>query len=166
MNLMNDDVFAEDWWRRYCPDLSPNESARGIYLIGSLRNPWVPIVAEALREDGHEVFDDWYSAGPKADDYWQEHQQYKGLSYGEALKGYAARNVYEFDKTHLDRCAAAVLVMPAGRSGHMELGYMLGRGKKGYVLFDAEPERWDVMYQLANGVFFRIEELRKELLRA
>jgi hypothetical protein len=43
---------------------------------------------------------------------------------------------------------------------------MRGSGKKCFVLFDKEPERWDVMYQFADGgVFFDtnrlIEELRK-----
>jgi len=39
-----------------------------LYLIGSLRNPRVPEVAEILRWNGHLVFDDWYAAGPEADD--------------------------------------------------------------------------------------------------
>ncbi len=36
----------------------------------------------------------------------------------------------------------------------MELGYILGQGKKGFILFDEEPERWDVMLNFASGVFF------------
>ena len=40
-----------------------------IYTIGSLRNEKVPLIANALRDAGHEVFDDWYGAGPEADDY-------------------------------------------------------------------------------------------------
>ena len=56
------------------------------------------------------------------------------------------------------------MVMPAGKSGHLELGYMLGQGKKGYILFDKEPDRWDVMYQFATGVFFNKEELINELI--
>jgi hypothetical protein len=61
--------------------------------------------------------------------------------------------VYAFDHAHLTRCEGAVLVLPAGKSAHLELGWMLGRGKKGYVLFDKEPERWDVMYQFADAGF-------------
>jgi hypothetical protein len=53
--------------------------------------------------------------------------------------------------------------MPAGRSGHLELGYMKGRGKKTYVLFDKEPERWDVMYRFADAVCFSNDELIKAL---
>jgi hypothetical protein len=56
--------------------------------------------------------------------------------------------------------------MPAGKSGHLELGYMLGQGKRGYVLFDKEPERWDIMYQFATDDFFCKEELVAELKNA
>lgn len=134
-----------------------------IYLIGSLRNPHIPKIGQELRQEGFEVFDDWFAGGPIADDSWQEYEKSKGTPYDLALKGYAAKHVYEFDKYHLDRSDIAILVLPAGKSGHLELGYMAGKGKKTYVLFDKEPERWDVMYQFANGVFFSTEDLIKEL---
>jgi len=53
--------------------------------------------------------------------------------------------------------------MPAGKSCHLELGYMVGKGKKCYVLFDKEPDRWDIMYGFATDVFFSLDELKKEL---
>jgi hypothetical protein len=46
-----------------------------IYLIGSLRNPKIIETALKIRAAGHEVFDDWISAGPEADDYWQKYEQ-------------------------------------------------------------------------------------------
>jgi nucleoside 2-deoxyribosyltransferase len=130
-----------------------------IYLIGSLRDANVPKVAKQLREAGHEVFDDWYAAGPEADDYWQRYEQERGHSYPEALEGYAANHVFHYDHKHLDRCEGAVLVMPCGRSGHLELGYMLGQGKPGWVLLPKEPERWDVMYRFATGVHFTVADV-------
>ena len=72
-----------------------------IYLIGSLRNPRIPEIAEQLRNAGHEVFDDWYAAGPEADDYWQKYEQNRGHNYKQALEGYAAKHVYNFDKFQL-----------------------------------------------------------------
>src|ERR1041385_5062405 len=100
-----------------------------LYLIGSLRNPAVPALGEALRAHGHEVFDDWYAAGPEADDKWKEYEVSRGRSYREALKGHAAKHVFEFDLHHLNRCDGCVLVLPAGRSGHLEFGFMCGKGK-------------------------------------
>jgi|TARA_R100000008_G_C3496353_1_gene121346 nucleoside 2-deoxyribosyltransferase len=136
-----------------------------IYTIGSLRNEKVPLIANALRDAGHEVFDDWYAAGPEADDYWQAYETARGHNYKQALDGYAAKDVYNFDKHHLDRNDVVVLVLPAGKSGHLEFGYSIGKGKKGYILFDDDVEncRWDVMYQFADGVFFKLDELIHQL---
>ena len=130
-----------------------------IYLIGSLRNPRVPQVGNELRDAGFNVFDDWFAAGPEADDRWKDYERHRHHTYAEALAGAAARNVFEFDKRNLQASDVAVLVLPAGRSGHLELGFMLGQGKKGYVLIDQDPERWDVMYLFATGVCFSVTEL-------
>lgn len=133
-----------------------------IYLIGSLRNLEVPKIAARMRQAGLEVFDDWYAAGPEADDCWRDYEKEKGHSYKEALAGAAARNVFDFDKRHLDAASTVVLCLPAGRSGHLELGYCIGRGKKAYILIDS-PERWDVMYQFATGIYTDLEELIDEI---
>lgn len=135
-----------------------------IYLIGSLRNPEIPVLGKRLRQYGFEVFDDWFAAGPIADDSWQEYEKGRGTTYDQALKNYAARHVFSFDLYHLNRADIGVLALPAGKSGHLELGYLIGRGKPGYVLFDKEPERWDVMYQFAKGVFFDVDVLAKEII--
>lgn len=134
-----------------------------IYLIGSLRNPAIPDIGNQLRAAGHRVFDDWFAAGPAADDCWQEYEKRRGRSYEEALRGFAARNTFGFDKSHIDAADTGVLVMPAGKSGHLELGHMTGKGKRGFVLFDQEPERWDCMYQFATGVFFDLPSLVRVL---
>lgn len=122
-----------------------------IYLIGSLRNTAIPLVAKELRSSGFEVFDDWYAAGPEADDYWKAYEIARGRDYITALKGAAAKHIFEFDKHHLDKCAAALLVLPAGKSAHLELGYLRGLGKPTVILLDS-PDRWDVMYSFAGCV--------------
>jgi len=125
-----------------------------IYLIGSLRNGAIPATASLLRQHDYQVFDDWYAAGPEADDYWKSYEQARGRGYIEALQGEAAKNVHRFDQSHLDGAAAAILVLPAGKSGHLELGYMAGKGKKTFILLDAEHDRWDVMYRFADAVMY------------
>lgn len=135
------------------------EPERLIYIIGSLRNPRIPEVSKALRDANHQVFDEWYAAGDKADDAWRDYERERGLSYLEALRlSKAAQHVFDFDYQWLSRADAAVLVLPAGKSGHLELGWMLGCGKKGYILLD-EPDRWDVMYKFATGVASSLPEL-------
>jgi nucleoside 2-deoxyribosyltransferase len=130
-----------------------------IYLIGSLRNDKVPELAEELRKEGFSVFDQWHAAGPEADDWYYKYAKARGWSYSEALDSHFARHVFLFDKTHIDAADIGVLLMPAGRSGHIELGYMLGRGKPGFVLFPEEPERFDQMYQFTSGVYFDLASL-------
>lgn len=129
-----------------------------IYLIGSLRNPEVPKLAASLRKLGFYVFDDWFAAGPEADDYWRDYEQARGHNFAKALDGHAAHHVFNFDKEHLDACDIGVLLLPAGKSGHLELGYMIGQGKEAYIIYPEEPERFDVMYLFANRVFGSIDD--------
>lgn len=130
-----------------------------------MRNPQVPLLAERLREQGYDVFDDWYAAGPEADDKWRDYERARQHSYGDGLRGYAAQHVYEYDRFHLDRCDLAVLLLPTGRSGHLELGYFIGKGKPGFILLEPESERWDVMYKFATAVVNNEGELFDALPR-
>lgn len=138
-----------------------------IYLIGSLRNPAVPILAANLRERlGIEIFDDWYAAGPRADDHWMEYEKAREHTYAQALEGHAARHVYNFDKAHLDDSVGGVLLLPAGKSGHSEFGYLRGQGKPVWILMpDGEPERWDVMYQFATKLVYTTDDLVVDMVR-
>lgn len=132
-----------------------------VYVGGSLRQPRPRAVANMLRENGFEVFDDWSATAPDADDHWKEYERARGRTYREALQGHFAKQVFAFDKHHLDEAQYFVLVLPAGRSAHMELGYMAGRGKRTFVLLDEETEqdRWDHMLQFADVLASSEEEL-------
>lgn len=131
-----------------------------IYLAGSLRNPNIPVLREQIEYAlGIPVFADWYAAGPTADDHWKEYykEQCAGIpasaAYVWALQQPASINVYNFDKKHIDEAKLMVLALPAGKSGHLELGYFIGTGKPGIIYLEqgADP-RWDVMYQFAADV--------------
>ena len=123
----------------------------------------MPRLAQELRRLGFDVFDSWYAPGKNADDYWRDYTKARGLSYKEALREYAAQHIFQFDLSHLNRCGSAILLMPAGKSCHLELGYMIGQGKPGYILFDKTPERYDVMVNFATDVFFSKKELFQTL---
>lgn len=156
--------MIEEYQNCLCPTGESTVAVKNqvLYLIGSLRNEKVPQLANKLRAASPhtEVFDEWYSAGPHADDCWKDHQKQKGLSYQEALEGHAARNVFAFDKKHLDRASHALLVLPAGKSGHMEIMYACyGVGAKTAILLDPEDVRWDVMYQFIPTILSSEEEV-------
>jgi len=112
---------------------------------------------------GFEVFDDWYAAGPEADDKWRDYEKGRGHTFKEALEGHAAWHVFNYDHEHLERAHIGVMIMPCGKSGHLELGYLLGQGKFGFVLFDEVPERYDVMYRFCKEICFSEEELFEAL---
>lgn len=130
-----------------------------VYIIGSLRNPEVPKVAQALRRVGFDAFDDWYSAGPEADDIWREYEKVRGRGYVEALQGRHAQEVFDFDRKNLDRCVGGVLVLPAGRSAWAEMGYLRGQGKWVLALVPEAPERWDVMLNFVTGLYTSLGDL-------
>lgn len=132
-----------------------------VYLIGSLRNQGIVEIGNKLRDAGFEAFDQWLSPGPEADDNLKLYAKARGQTMRDCLADYAAQHVFQFDKTHLDRADMAVMVMPAGKSACMELGYTIGRGKPAYIVYpDGEPEeRWDVMFQFATDILYSVDEL-------
>lgn len=134
-----------------------------IYLIGSLRNPKIPELASKIRGLQYKVFDDWYAAGPEADDIWMAYEKNRGRTYVESLNSIFAEHVFDFDYWHLMEADIGVLVMPAGKSGHLELGFLCGRQKPTYVLFDKEPERYDFMYRFCTDVFMNEDDLLLKL---
>jgi nucleoside 2-deoxyribosyltransferase len=132
---------------------------RSIYLIGSLRNPKVQTVAQALRKAGYVVFDEWQSPGPDADDHWQKYERARGRGFKAALNGAHAQMIFNLDRQQIEKHDVAVMVAPCGKSGHLELGYKVGRGEPGFILMEGEPERYDIMYGFATDIFFSLDEL-------
>jgi hypothetical protein len=136
-----------------------------IFIGGSLRNPNIPIIAAEIRKTLPDavVFDDWFSGGPEADDCWRAYEKARGHDLAQAVKGPAAQNIFQYDRRHILESDAYVLILPAGRSGHLELGFAVGNNKRGYILMDEEPDRYDVMYAFADEVFYKRENLYDQL---
>lgn len=137
-----------------------------IYVIGSLRNENIPDIANKLRKLNFEVFDDWHSVSPNGDDLWKIYETKRGRTYEEALNGWHAHDVFDFDKKHIDNSDIGVLIMPAGKSAFLELGYMIGQGKPCFIFMD-DQERYDVMVlftEVTGGaVCFSIEALMEKV---
>ena len=136
-----------------------------IYLLGSLRNPKVPVLGNELRKRGFIVFDDWYAAGDKADDHWQDYEEGRGRDFGAALRdGRSAAHVFNYDLYNMAASDLIVMLMPCGKSGHLEFGYARGEGRPGFIYFDGgEPDRWDVMYKFATEIAFTLDQLLAHL---
>jgi len=141
-----------------------NPVRRYIYVMGALKNPKCQVHAMTLRVAFSKwgVFDDWQAAHHEADDEWRAYELAKGNTYEKALREPAAQNVFMFDKTHLDLSTHGLLVLPAGKSAHLELGYLRGRNCYTAILLDDEYDRWDVMYAFADIVTHDITEIIDE----
>lgn len=137
-----------------------------VYLIGALANRSIISLGNNIRELGYDVFDDWLSPGPQADEKWQEYEAERKRTYKEAIYGHHADTVFNYDLRHLKEADMVVMVLPCGKSGHLELGWAIGQGKPGYILFDKEPERYDVMYRFATDIFFSEQDLLDVLKEA
>ena len=144
-----------------------------IYLAGSLRNPKIPSLARDIRKaTGHRVFADWFAAGPEADDHWKAY--YEGMAdpsatpaqkYQWALEQPASVNTFHFDERHIKASDLMVLALPAGKSGHLELGWFLGKGRPGIIYLDDTDVRWDIMYQYATHVVSNFDDLCDKIIK-
>lgn len=135
-----------------------------IYIIGALKNENITKIASSLRPK-YDVFDQWITPGPEADHFLFQYAKQRGWNYKDALTCDAAKNNFNFDKRHIDSSDIVVMVMPAGKSAHLELGYSIGMGKEAHILFDEEPDRFDLMYNFipADNIHFNLDSLKKIL---
>ena len=133
--------------------------AKKIYIGGALANAEIVTVTKALADEGYDAFSEWYTPGPEADVLWRDYELALGYTYREALQRASAKNTFEFDKRNIDDSDVFVMVLPCGKSAHLELGYAIGKGIRGIIYMPNEPERWDVMYGFAYRVVHTIEEL-------
>jgi hypothetical protein len=133
-----------------------------IYVASSWRNGRHEDVVAAITAAGHAVYDYRHPAPgvggfqwSELDPHWQQWDaaaQRDALNYDKAVEGYL------FDIRALADCDACVLVMPSGRSAHLEAGFARGRGATTIVLLDddAEPE---LMYKMADHLCLSIAEV-------
>jgi len=123
-----------------------------IYVASSWRNSMQPIVVNALR-DKFDVYDfrhpepgntgfRWTDCDPEWHNWEPRRFREMVLTHPIAAKG------FRLDMTALQSCDICVLVMPSGRSAHLEAGYAVGAGKPTCILLaDGEPE---LMYRMVD----------------
>lgn len=120
-----------------------------IYVASSWRNPQQPEVVQHLRQAGHEVYD---FKDPAAAFHWSEidpnWESWSAAEFQEALEHPKAQIGFSVDMAGMAWADACVLVMPCGRSAHIEAGWFVGAGKPCIILLsDGAPE---VMYKMAT----------------
>lgn len=137
-----------------------------IYVASSWRNTThLDEVINRLRADGHEdVYDFRASAGfswEQCDPSWDRNSMQTAtppLRITELLRHPAAVKGYGTDLDALDFAQLCVLVMPCGRSAHLELGYAIGRGKPS-IVYLPEPCEPELMWKLASAVASNLDDV-------
>ena len=138
---------------------------RKIYVASSWRNVRHPNVVDVLRIAGHDVYDFKNPAPGNSGFSWSEidpnWKQWTNEQYREALNHPIAKRGFNSDFNAMKWADTFVLVLPCGRSAHLELGWACGMGKQTLILLDQmEPE---LMVKMVDQVCVTLEELRNEL---
>mgnify|MGYP001003521156 CR=1 FL=1 len=135
-----------------------------VYVASSWRNADQPGVVSALREAGHEVYD-FRNPEPGDNGFsWRQCATPEQLHdpqrfRDEVLTHEIARDGFAKDMNALRGSAATVLVLPCGRSAHLELGYATGAGQHTIVLLDTPMSEPELMYLMNAAICTSIEEV-------
>ncbi len=136
-----------------------------VYVASSWRNERQPEVVRAIRAVGHEVYDFRNPSEdvPEGDQgfHWSDIDpgwlSWSPSEFIDALDHPLALDGYERDYEALESADVVVLVMPCGRSAHLELGFAVGQGKPTVILLsDGEPE---LMYKMVRSLVTSVEEV-------
>ena len=135
-----------------------------VYVASSWRNEYQQYVVDVLRKAGHEVYDFKHPAQGNAGFHWSEidpnWQGWSTQQYREALGHDYAQFGFNRDFDAMKDAGACVLVLPCGRSAHLEAGWMKGAGRKVVAFIPPgikmEPE---LMYNLLDGVTSSIADV-------
>ena len=132
-----------------------------IYTASSWRNPRYPDVVKRIVEDGHSVYDFRNPPDNKAAFHWTaidpNWMGWDAEKFRELIKHPIAQRGFNSDKGGMDWADACVLILPSGKSSHLEAGYMVGKGKPLCILLDGgEPE---LTYSLASRLCTSVDEL-------
>ncbi|ACL59100.1 hypothetical protein [Methylobacterium nodulans] len=141
--------------------------SRRIYVASSWRNPKQPAVVAALRAAGHEVYDfrNPFNGVPgfawsEIDPNWEA---WSAAEYRRLLTTHpiAARG-FVSDLRGMQWADTCVLVLPCGRSAHLEAGWFCGQGKRCLILTQ-DGEEPELMALLATDICISLEEVLQRL---
>ena len=133
-----------------------------LYVASSWRNQKITEVIATLRTEGHHVYDfreddgtgtafNWRDIDPNWKS-WTVDQYLDGLEHPAAERGFTR------DIDALNDAEGLLLVLPCGRSAHLELGIAIGRVKPVCILL-AENQEPELMYKAADELARNMEEV-------
>jgi nucleoside 2-deoxyribosyltransferase len=137
-----------------------------IYLASSWRNERQPAAVERLRAYGHQVYDFRNPWGQNTGFSWSEidpdWQKWTASEYREALRTATAAQGYLSDMRAMEWADTCVLLLPCGRSAHLEAGWFAGRGKR-LIIWTRDGEEPELMALMANAICTNLTEVLSAL---
>ena len=133
-----------------------------IYVASSWRNLAQPGIVTMLRASGHEVYDFKNPPHGRGGFAWSEidpnWQKWTAAEYRAALTTEIAEAGYRSDMDAMEWADACVLVLPCGRSAHLEAGWFAGQGKPVHVL-TRDGEEPELMAKMCTTICISFSEL-------
>ncbi len=134
-----------------------------IYLASSWRNEFQPTMVDLLRMHGHEVYDfrnppngvpgfAWSELDPGWQNWTAEDYRKNLTTHPIAALGYMN------DLRGMEWADTCVLLLPCGRSAHLEAGWFCGRGKRCVVLTQ-DGEEPELMALMATDICISPDEV-------
>jgi hypothetical protein len=135
-----------------------------IYAASSWRNARQQEVVAALRIFGHDVYDFRNPAPGDTGFGWRQcatEEQLKDPARfrDEVLSHPVARAGFAKDMNALRVAEATVLVLPCGRSAHLELGWATGAGQRTIVMLDTPMSEPELMYLMNTTICASLGEV-------
>jgi len=133
-----------------------------IYIASSWKNEQsVMMLSQFLRENGHQVDAFTDSSTGRYVFHYSEIGPINELNAINFLKNPKSRKAFKEDKKWLDWCECCVMLLPCGKSSHLEAGYAKGRNKKLAIFQPAgfPKGEFDVMYGFADIITANFIEL-------
>ncbi|BAV43902.1 uncharacterized protein SHTP_p010 (plasmid) [Mycobacterium ulcerans subsp. shinshuense] len=147
---------------------------RAIYVASSWSNRRHSTVVDTLRRCGHQVYDFKHTtAGTDREFRWEEllvtdpnavdahlapPEPTRAATYLASLTHRAAELGFRRDQEAMLAADTIVLVLPCGRSSHLELGWAVGAGKRSAILLD-DPCTPELMYKMVDRIATDLDDL-------
>lgn len=138
-----------------------------IYVASSWRNGMQSAVVHLLRCARFEVYD---FKNPKEDNHgfsWKkiepDWQNWTVEQYLKALQSPIAEAGFNLDYDAMKAADCCVLVLPCGRSAHLEAGYFVGANKPLHIYLPEPKTEPELMYKMATSITTDTMTLLKEL---
>lgn len=143
-----------------------------VYVASSWRNPMQPIVCATLKAAGIAHYDfrnppggtgfSWRevktdvpsAAGVKAkgSDWEQVDEYLRMVNHPRAVEG------FESDYAAMNYADTFVMVLPCGKSAHLELGWAVGAHKRTIILLE-DPVEPELMYRMVDHMVTNVMDL-------